>query len=445
MLLMHLLVAILAGPSLAAELSADGGGDVKTFFFATFPNDSPFLPEDPSAQGIFDLRLKGSLQLGQAWQLTAHGVSTSLSGSPATTGGFVQAGFGIPEAVDLSWEAVDGAGMTSRMRMDRLMLQWHGSGIDLTVGRQPITFGKSFLFTPMDLVNPFLPTVIDQEYKPGIDALRLDLYAGMSTQITLVSAYAGDWDLPGTVHALSAQTTVGVWDLIAFGGLVRRDIVGGLGTAGSLGPVGIRAETTLTVPDPDAPAPTLDASRQRMGLVFVAQTDPYVRASVGGDWRPTEKTTLSGELYVQTNGAADPADYLAQSSGPRYARGELWLMGRTYAGLSVAQELWPILNASLFTVTNLEDPSSMLGASLAWSVADNADVAFGTYAGLGEGPRVPDGLSQSAEDEALERYITEGEAAATQYATDWFTVNSVARSEFGLVPVLGFVQMKAYF
>jgi hypothetical protein len=28
---------------------------------------------------------------------------------------------------------------------------------------------------------------------------------------------------------------------------------------------------------------------------------------------------------------------------------------------------------------------------------------------------------------------------------DWFMVNSVARSEFGLVPVLGFVQMKAYF
>ncbi len=433
-----------AAPALGAP-EVELGGDAKTFFFATFPGDSPFLPEDPFAQGIFDFRLKARAALGPRAEATVHAVSTSLSGSPGSTGGFVQTGFGIPEAVDLSWEAVDGAGMQSRLRVDRLVVEWHGDGVDLAVGRQPITFGKSLIFTPMDLVNPFLPTVIDQEYKPGVDAVRLDLYAGMSTQVSVVSAYGGDWGLPGMVHALSAQTTVGVWDLLVFGGLVHRDLVGGLGTAGSLGPVGIRGEATLTVPDPDAPAPALDPARLRMGLAPLAQQRPFVRAALGGDWRPTETTTVSGELYLQTNGAADPADYLAQGTGPRYARGELWLVGRAYAGLSVAQELTPIVHASLFSVANLEDPSAMLGASLGWSVADNAELALGSYAGLGPGPRVPQGLSAEAEAEATALYLGDGEAAATQYATDWFSVNTQARSEFGMVPVLGFVQMKAYF
>ena len=441
---MVLLTALL-GLAHGGELSAEGGGDVKSFFFATFPQESPLLPEDPFAQGIVNLRLKSRVFFGDQLELKVHGVSTSLSGSAMSTGSFVQTGLGMPQAVDLTWEVIDGAGMTSALRVDWLVAEWHGNGIDVAIGRQPITFGKSLMFTPMDLVNPFLPTVIDQEYKPGIDAVRLDLYAGMSTQITLVSAFAGDWDLQGTIHALSAQTTLGVWDVGLFTGLVRRDIVAGLSTAGSLGAVGIRGETTVTVPNPDAPAPTLDASRTRMGLDPVAQVDPYVRASVGGDWRPTEKTTLSGELYLQTNGTGDPDDYFAQSTGPRYARGELWLSGRTYAGLSVSQELWPILHASLFSITNLQDPSAMLGASLAWSVADNADVVLGSYAGLGPGAKVPGQPPQRVQDEAIVRALSDGQQAAEQYVVDWYSVNTVAQSEFGMIPVLGFLQMKAYF
>ena len=64
-------------------------------------------------------------------------------------------------------------------------------------------------FTPLDLVAPFAPTTIDNSYKAGVDALRLDWFEGMSCRITLLGAYlaqAGErFDVRGRDAALSRQ------------------------------------------------------------------------------------------------------------------------------------------------------------------------------------------------------------------------------------------------
>ncbi|MCP4806105.1 MAG: hypothetical protein GY913_06755 [Proteobacteria bacterium] len=388
------------------DLTVDVGGDVKTFVNTSFPYEHVLMPEDPSGQGIVDFRLKTELRYKRLLVFKAHHATTLLVPGSTTSTASTGVGIQAPEALPLSWEAYDTDGLVLRGRMDRLSATLRVPHADITLGRQPLSFGKTSFFTPLDLVSPFNPAVVDQEYRPGVDAARLDLYAGMATQLTLAAAYADDWDREGMVFSAYGQTTLGVWDLGLFAGHVRGDQVYGLATAGSLGPVGITGEGTITLPDQD-------------------DVDPFVRAALGGFVRPGPKTTVSAEAYVQTLREADPDTYLLGLDDPRYERGELWLMGRYYGGLAISQEITPTVFGNVAVIGNVTDPSALIAPSLSWSLAQNADLSVSGFFGVGERP----------DDVELEDlfFMTEDEAAA------------IVNSEFGLVPAAGVVRLAAYF
>ncbi|HND34373.1 MAG TPA: hypothetical protein PLA94_30435, partial [Myxococcota bacterium] len=208
------------------------------------------------------------------------------------------------------------------------------------------------------------------------------------------------------------QYTVGITDLSVFVGGLRSDFVVGVGTATSVGPVGLHAEATLTRP-PEDPL--------------------FVRAVGGAMWRPGSTTTLTGELYFQSLGAAKPEGYLEILGGERAARGELWSAGQLYAAVAGVQEITPILHANLAVIGNLRDPSALLSAGLGWSVADNAELALGGYAGLGKAP------------DRVEMDLALGENGVELVPpTEAELANSV-NSEFGLYPAMVFVQGRMYF
>jgi len=383
-------------------------GDVKTFTTATFPYDSPLLPPDPTAQGVADGRLKLRIDATDDLRIDVHHATTVLTASALGGGlGGTSTGVGLqaPEVVDLSWVAFD-EDMTLRGRVDRLSVRGTAGPLTVTAGRQPVSFGAGLAFTPLDLVNPFTPAVIDQEYKPGVDAVRADGYAGMSS-LTVVGAYAGDWSLPGTVLAAYGQTTVGVTDLGLFLGAVRGDGVVGTSVVTSVGAIGVHSDLALTVRDEGG--------------------DPFVRGVLGGMWRPGPDTTLGAEAYVQTLGAADPADYLSVAEDRRFARSELWLFGRTYGSLTASHQLTPLVALGGAMIMNIEDGSAFVAPNLSWSVGNNTELAVGGFVGLGERPGV-----------RTQSFTTPGggvvDAEVPQLA-----------SEFGTYPGVAFLQLRTYF
>lgn len=442
------LLALLAPAWAGAELH----GDVKTFFLAGQPRewfgfsddalalfeqaglteeealDLYGLAADPYAQGVASARLKAAVTLGAVrldahWAAAAHSVGQDTGVPGLGTG----VGLTAPEFVPLTWTPDTGDALAVRHRIDRLALAAKLPHVDVTLGRQPVGFGTGRMFTPLDLVNPFHPATIDAEYKPGVDAVRVDAYAGVSSRLTLVGAWAGtpvvgdearDADRPvldDLVVAASGQGTVGVTDVLAFAGDVRGEPVFGLGTVSAIGPVGVHAEATLTLPGDGE--------------------DPFVRAVVGADGRPTGTTTLMGEAYVQTFGATDPGEYLAALESPRFERGEIWQMGQIYGAFAVAQELTPLVFANVSVIANLRDPSALVAAGASWSVADDADVALGAYVGVGEPPDRLDfglGLDPLTMSPVLEAPSEDAIAGSVN-------------SEFGLYPAMGYLQMRAYF
>lgn len=423
---------ILAIAAAALGADADLHGDVKTFFVTSVP--VPFfeteLPgfdavDDPTGQGTLDVRLKGSLRLGEHWRFEAHHAVSAFNVPTAVGLGGTSSGVALtaPELIPLTWEPDTGAGLTIRGRTDRLTAKLSVPGVDLTLGRQPVTFGTGLIFTPMDVVNPFSAATIDTEYKPGIDAVRLDGYTGTAGRLSGVVAWASASDLTEArdrvtaddlILALNGQTTVGVTDVQLLAGAVRGEGVFGAGLVSAIGPIGVHGDATLTLPGLDA-----------------RQDDPFVRAMIGADGRPTGTTGVSLEAYYQGLGAASPAGYLDVLGGPRAARAEIWQAGRWYGALAVSQEVTPLVAASAALIANLADPSALLTGSLSWSSSDSTTVALGAFAGLGARPQVqPLALDPDTQQVVLPPPAELSEAV---------------RSEYGLFPPAFFASMKAYF
>ena len=154
----------------------------------------------------------------------------------------------------LSWTAIDAERHQLRGRTDRLSLTFRAPSLDITLGRQAISFGTGRIFTPFDLVAPFSPAVLDSQYKPGIDALRVDGYIGMSGQHQrggrlLWARARGRWGLEELVLAGHGGFTVGVFDLTFLAGGLPARPGAGLRLRGRHRPGGSAPRA-----DPDHPA-----------------------------------------------------------------------------------------------------------------------------------------------------------------------------------------------
>ena len=405
-----------------AEDTITLNADLKSFFLASDPIDHIFYPEGAYGQGYLDGRVKLRVDFSDSIRLEAHHALTAGTSAPKTqlevdlealgidvseadsSLGSSQTGVGLtaPEVVELSWQAFEDDDLSLQGRTDRLFIHASFGTTDIRLGRQAISFGHGMFFNPMDLVQPFSFATIDSEYKSGIDALRIDQYFGMSTQITGLVAYAGNWDKEGLIGVLNANTTVGWTDLSLFAGMVRSDMVLGTGLATSIGAVGLYGDLTYTLPDSE-------------------DEDAFVRTEVGAMWQPFERSTVSGEVYYQSVGVSDAEDYLEFASSERFARRELWLMGQTYASVSWMQELTSITGGSFATIVNLNDQSLMLMPSVSVSVSDEVSLVAGGYIGIGD---EPDAISATE----LMLFVEPG-----------------LNSEFGMMGTTAFVQLKAYF
>ena len=422
------LVLLLAAPTPAAALSVvdtekfslDLGGDIKGRFSATFPYEHLLMPDEPIGQAALlgrarlELSIAGFLHISAHHQMAANIISGSLPLSSAMLGDPTAAG--SPEALPLSWSAYDdSSGFSLRGRMDRLSVRLRFAHMDLKIGRQPVSFGSAWFFTPLDLVAPFSPTVIDREYKPGIDAVRADVYIGTAGQITAVAAYAGSWSLDGLVLAGHGRVSLGLWDISLLLGAIHEDFVVGLDAAGSIGGISLRAATTLTVPPEES-----------------EDEEPYLRLVVGADYRFANGVTVLGELYYQGIGEIRPDRYLNFAASPRFVRGELWSMGHLYGAVSVAVEVNPIISVNAALTVNMLDGSALLSPGLRWSISDNADLVAGLMVSLGKRPEDleladlfgPNGLPIGEED---------------------FSQVFRPRSEFGLYPQTAYLQINSYF
>jgi hypothetical protein len=403
-----------------AERSTTLGVQLRTFSFILAGDvlAPPYLTADqnPMALGLFDVRL--SLTHRRPWlKLTMHDQLNGQIRSHALAGPLVLGrGLEPPRWLPLQWTITDSTGFTLRDAIDWAYATVIAGPVSVTAGRQPVSFGRGKLWKPYDLVSTFALTEVDTEYKPGVDAVRVDVQARERMALTVLSA-AGKRDghlalrgssfvLRGTQGWGAARSGRFAGEAGILVGFVRRDVVVGLDGVVDLGKADLYAEFTVTVPTAESLTPRKP------------DTPPAVaRAVLGTTFKPWRKLTVSPELYYGGFGAWTPRDYLGVALSERVGVGELYNLGRLYAGAVVLYQPHPLLDATLGVIGNLRDPSGLVSVGLSYNVAASVQLQVGAFLPVG---RLPD---------------------PTRFVPPVGLPEP--RSEFGLYPFFVFLELKA--
>ena len=384
----------------------------------------PYAPdnESPSTLSLTNMRLYFSVE--EPWlKVVVHNQLTDQLSSGGIAG-LLNVGRGplTLRWLPMDWTLVNKDAVFMEDSFDWAYVSVVRGPVSVTAGRQPITFGRGKIWSPMDVIAPFSLTDVDTEYKPGVDALRMDITPSDRTNLTFVAA-AGKWDNVLSVRGSSfavratqgwsandshgASAGISGGELGFFGGLIRNDKVVGLDGLLNTSEADLYAEATLTMPDRDSLTPRPPVTGQSV-----------VKGIAGMTFKPADNLTVSPEVLFNGFGAQTPSDYLRVASSDRMAIGEIYTMGRIYAAETAVWQPYPLLNLTLATLVNLQDPSALFVPALQYSVANSAEISAGAYLPAGRLPAVNQNPPLLTAPEA--------------------------RSEFGLYPDFFFLELRLF-
>jgi len=153
--------------------------------------------------------------------------------------------------VDMSWNIVEKQSFLLNTTIDRLWFDLHFNKFQITLGRQRINWGQTFVWNPNDIFNAYSYFDFDYVERPGSDAFRLQLFPSSSSAVELVMKVNSDTDI--TAAGLYRFNRWG-YDIQFLAGLMNsEDVVIGTGWSGSIGSMSFRGEGTWFVPYEDFP------------------------------------------------------------------------------------------------------------------------------------------------------------------------------------------------
>lgn len=148
--------------------------------------------------------------------------------------------------INLTWCLCSGSSFLLVSEFDRAWISVRKGVAELTIGRQRINYGQTFVWNPNDIFNTYSFYAIDYPERPGSDAIRLQIFPSA----TSVIEGAVKWDNQGkiTIAALS-RVNVGHYDIQFLGGLMNdQDYVLGMGWSGNISQTAFRGEISYFYP-----------------------------------------------------------------------------------------------------------------------------------------------------------------------------------------------------
>ena len=147
---------------------------------------------------------------------------------------------------DLSWVWMSTNSSIGVSQFDRLSIDYSIGNLQVTIGRQRINWGQTFVWNPNDLFNSYSYFDFDYEEKPGSDAVRIQYYVGDSGKIESSTSINSDNKI---TSALLYRFNTHGYDLQVLGGVfTETDYVVGGGWSGSIAGGGFSGEATYYHP-----------------------------------------------------------------------------------------------------------------------------------------------------------------------------------------------------
>jgi len=363
------------------------GGHLKYFIsHSQYDDDNIFSQagtSSPTDQSI-NLRLTAKKRWESKWDANIHyefGAYNSDSIKASRNFGSLPtlSGLGAPSddarLFDLTDEITDKGKKNVFHRLDRASIGYSETNHVVRFGRQAVSWGNGMVFQPMDIFNPFSPTVIDKEYKTGDDMFYMqNLFAsGDDLQTVLIprrKISTGKLETDESSLALKYHTIKGDIDLDILVARHFDDDLLGFGFSANWQGAVIRGDL-LNAWDSDGS--TLS------GIIGI---------NYGWVW---SAHNFTGFLEYYRNGyGIDDGNYntTAQANNPsllsRVSRGEIFTLAKEYltAGLSV--ELTPRWIFNPLLINNLNDGSWLTQWTATFDWKQNLILQLGSTLPLGD-------------------------------------------------------------
>jgi hypothetical protein len=271
----------------------------------------------------------------------------------------------------LDWTLHDSEQSEWRHRLDRLHVKAAAGPIEVTIGRQAISWATALFLTPSDPFAPFDPSDPFREYRGGVDAVRIRGFTGPFTEIEAV-VRPTDTASGTTMTALGrVATSRGTWAFGGWAGLLHDEAAGALFANGSLGSSSVRVEFSLRDDPAGGTLPRASFGMDRFEIV--RGKDLFMLA----------------EVQYDGFGASTPDELLEVATSAPYARGEMQALGRWTVATQASYQFHPLVGADALLLLNADDLSGLVAPGVSWSTTGYASTRLGLYAPFGEGLREP--------------------------------------------------------
>lgn len=138
-------------------------------------------------------------------------------------------------------------GIAWLLAVDRAYWQWTPKDWEIRLGRQRINWGMSTVWNPNDIFNAYGFADFDYEERPAVDALRVNKFIGYSGSVEAVVSFGSS--IEDINIGARYKTFINTYDIQILLGYSEGYFAVGAGTAGNLGMMGLKAESTLFIPD----------------------------------------------------------------------------------------------------------------------------------------------------------------------------------------------------
>ena len=364
-----LFITVAIAPPCFAQDEDESIFDYRTLFrLSVWGNQNPDLPykayENSFDNGAYAVaRFIGEMNWSESFsaELNIYGVHSGFSSSLGVSAGARD----VERSSLLMLEGRESETTSSQAAVDRLSATLDFGSADITVGRQPINFATCYYFTPNDFFAPFGAATFYRVYKPGVDAVRLEVGVGDLSQFSAVAVMGYEpssenitgWsDTPDgdrSSYVARYSFVVSDIDIALLGGSLARDQVVGLGVQGDLPfwELGFRVEGNYRLYHEDNRATDGDESTTEV----VLQLEKRFESSLN----------LTMEYFHHGAGANEVAKYRPGQTG-MYLADKYFAFGGSY-------ELTPLFSTQALVLANLVDDSKTFSIYGVYSLSDEAE------------------------------------------------------------------------
>ena len=365
--------------------------------------EGPFTPA--GATDFQRLRLSTSPRIGIVGLDIAYEQGLQLFTDPEL-GGLPFASFGDIETrtpwLPLQGTIAEGDHARWTHRVDRLSMRIPiGDRVELSAGREAVSWATTLFLTPADPFAPFDPADPFRDYRAGVDVARVRMYAGTFTEFEAVVNPTKIGDETNLTALVRGTTLVGRWEVGGWGGIIF-----------------------------DRPGAAIFATVTSWGMAFRGEGsvrdepgETVWRAAVGAD---RNFTLASRDLYVALEyqydgfGAESGRDLIPTILSVPYSRGELQVLGRHETAIQAAWQASPLVSVEWLTLWSLSDGSVLLSPAASLSLSNEVTGRAGLFLGFGSETRPPPPIPGAPDTE-------------------------LPASEYGVVPASLYVSVTAYF